>query len=640
MDRLLLVEKESLEKMSLDLTPEVLEPLDYLADGNEVHNHNREQLPIASSMTSSSSSHQTSSPTTSSLFLTSRRRAQSDDGPAINETRLLELPDKMAEIRERMRSLVGRQTGRLKTLKLVASFNEDVAAAIETFASCLRSRLEVGPSLPGGDRPSSSGKDEAVSVLSSWNSAVLSLKAYANDAETLASQIRRGNLDLQSAIAGSAEREARSFQEREEYRWKALCDAARVEAKVRAKLKQHVAELEKAKARLTLAEELDSGDGAGNSTTPRRSAQSTKMDRHINKAMGKMFNILPGGGEDVMNKVLTPMQRQAIATRQFDEARVKEGRGTESYEMARAMKQQAVVSYEAEAEGAEFKFKGAERNDLDLMQRSLVSAVEAMKNFREGHLKSVVSSIAAKIDLRENGTLVEDMTGWVAFVEKRVSEHHARIVDNTKIGESDGQAENGFCLKLQLVACTDMQDTIRRLFLEDDSGAIMDDIDICGEDAVGAESLAGEEVGSGEINVAAPLLPDVPADSLLEKMDPIFSKTLKNVTIEDYYNRGWSEETPLYGPWLEKKGSFDVSVGDWEHSSEGFENSWSGEIFTQRRVSLILLDRLFLLNTSIHLSCNFSSFMQLLRLLNDAPRSSDSSSSARHIFTLVLQLQE
>ena len=631
---------ESLEKMSLDLTPEALEPLDYLDDVNGVHNHNREQLPIVSSMTSSSSSQQTSSPTPSSLFLTSRRRAQSDDGPAINETRLLELPDKMAEIRERMRSLLGRQTGRLKTLKLVASFNEDVAAAIETFASGLRSRLEVGPSLSGGDRPSSSGKDEAASVLSSWNSAVRSLEAYANEAETLASQIRRGNLDLQSAIAGSAEREARSFQDREEYRWKALCDAARVEAKARAKLKQHVAELEKAKARLTLAEEVDSGDGAGNSTTPRRSAQSTKMDRHINKAMGKMFNILPGGGEDVMNKVLTPMQRQAIATRQLDEARVKEGRGTESYEMARAMKQQAVVSYEAEAEGAEFKFKGVERNDLDLMQRSLLSAVEAMKNFREGHLKSVVSLIAAKINLRENVTLVEDMTGWVAFVEKRVSEHHARIVDNAKIDESDGQAESGFCLKLQLVACTDMNDTIRQLFLEDDSGAIMDDIYICGEGAVGAESLAGEEVGSGEINVTAPLLPDVPADSLLEKMDPIFSKTLKNVTIEDYYNRGWSDETPLYGPWLEKKGSFDVSVGDWEHSAEGFENSWSGETFPSRRVSLILLDLLFFPNTSIHLSCNFSSFIQLLCLLNDAPRSSDSSSSARHIFTLVLQLQE
>jgi hypothetical protein len=93
-------------------------------------------------------------------------------------------------------------------------------------------------------------------------------------------------------------------------------------------------------------------------------------------------------------------------------------------------------------------------------------------------------------------------------------------------------------------------------------------------------------------------------------MDPIFSKTLKNVTIEDYYNRGWSDETPLYGPWLEKKGSFDVSVGDWEHSAEGFENSWSGETFPSRRVSLIhwivyfFQIPPFIFHSTSHLSCN------------------------------------
>lgn len=570
--------------MSVDLTQEAQEPLDYLnlADGNVNSNQNKELLPILSSLTSSSSSSQpTSSPTPASLFLTSRRRAQSDDGPAINDTRLLELPDKMAEIRERMRSLVGRQMNRLKTLKLVASFNDDMAAAIEGFALGLKSRLEIGPSFPG-DR-AKLGKDEAASVLSSWNAAVGSLEMLANNAEVLARRIRRGNLDLQSTISGSAEREAKSFQDREDYRWKALCDAARVETKARAKLKQHVAELEKAKARLTSTEEGDN-NGAGNNTTPRRSAQSTKMDRHMNKAMGKMFSILPGGGEDVMNKVLTPLQRQAIVTRQLDEARMKEGKGTESYEIARTMKQQAVVSYEAEAEGAEFKFKCEERNDLDLIQKSLMLTVVAMRNFREGHLSSVVSLIAAKGDIEEKGTLLDDVTEWVAFVEKRVRDHRARAVDDTKVDEPDGQPEHGFSLKVQNAACIDVQDTIRQYL---DDNVAMDEIDICGEDAAGAESQTAEV--NGVIIDTAARLPDVPVDSFIEKMDPIFSKTMKNVSIDDYYNRGWSDETPLYGPWLERKGSFDVSVGNWEHSTEGFENSWSGEKFPQRRVSRCIL---------------------------------------------------
>lgn len=602
--------------MALDLTPEALEPIDYLADCSGGGNNNKEQFPITPSSTSSPQT----SPTPASLFLSSRRRAQSDDGPAINETRLLELPDKMAEIRERMRSLVGRQTNRLKTLKMVSSFNEDMASAIECFASGVKSRLEAGPALPV-DRSSQSGRDEVSSVVYSWDSAVQSLEMYAKNAEILAKQIRRGNIELQSAITGSVEREAKSFHDREECRWKALCDAARAETKANAKLKQHVAELEKAKARLALAEEGDNKpDGAGNNnTTPRRSAQSMKMDRHVNKAMGKMFSILPGGGEDVMNKVLTTAQKQAIVTRQLDEARVKEGKGTESYEIARAMKQQAVVSYEAEAEGAEFKFKCYERNDLDLMQKALLSTVEAIRKFREKQLQSVLSSITTKLDQRGNGALSDDMTGWLVFVEKRVKVHRARKIDSMKVEELDGKAEVRFSLILKLVACTDVQETIHQLL--DDENNAMDDVDICKED----------ECSYGIVERAPPL-PDVPPDSLIKKMDLIFSKTLKNVTIEDYYNHGWSEERPLYGPWLKKKGSFDVSVGDWEHSTDGFENPWSGEMFPQKRVRLYAMSFVRFIFFGFFFIIIFQ-LMQHHHALNDASRSSDSNLNGRRTCT-------
>ena len=72
-------------------------------------------------------------------------------------------------------------------------------------------------------------------------------------------------------------------------------------------------------------------------------------------------------------------------------------------------------------------------------------------------------------------------------------------------------------------------------------------------------------------------------------LSPIFTKKLKNVSIEKYYSVGWSEDIPLYGPWLKKKGSFDVSVSDWEYSDSGFENPWSGEKFPQKRVSAAIV---------------------------------------------------
>lgn len=563
MDRVLKDKKSLLEEMSLDLSPEALEPLDCPAEVNEI---GKEQLSDGNAIIIS-----TVKTVPSSLFMNTRLRTQSDDAPAINETRQVELPDNMAEIRERMKSLVKRQMNRLKTLKLIASFNEDMATAIEKFVSCLKSRLENGLT----DK-SMYGKDEAANVLSAWNSAVGSLEMYANNADLLAKQIRQGNKNLKSAISGFIEREAKSFQEREEYRWKALCDSARVEVKAKAKLKQHAADLEKAKARMSLAEEGET-DTAGNNISPRRPARSvTKMDQQVNKAMGKMFSILPGGGEDVMNKVLTPMQRQSIATRQLDEAIIKEGKVSESYEIARVMKQQGVASYEAEAEGAEFKFKTDERNELDLMQKSLILNIKAMRKFRERQFKSIVSVV--KGDLQGKGSWLDNGTGWVVSVEKLTRDHRARIVNDTKIDESIDQAEIGFSLKFQLVACPDVQDTIRKCL---DENGTMDDMDLGG----GEDATSGGDEDSCEISKVAPLLPDIPEDMIMKKMDSIFSKTLKNVSIDDYYSCGWSEDPPLYGPWLKKKGSYDLSISDWETSIDGgFENPWSKEKFPQKRV--------------------------------------------------------
>jgi hypothetical protein len=119
LDRFLQIGKEAFENMSLDLA---VNPLN-LDDSN----HHKE-LPVPASGPS--------------LFMSPRRRTQSEDGPAINETRMLNLPDNIAVLRDNMKSHLGKQSARLKTLKSVSSFNESLASAIETFASGLHARLE------------------------------------------------------------------------------------------------------------------------------------------------------------------------------------------------------------------------------------------------------------------------------------------------------------------------------------------------------------------------------------------------------------------------------------------------------------------------------------------------------------------
>jgi hypothetical protein len=81
----------------------------------------------------------------STIFKKSPRRLRTtsdDSGPSINETKLLNLPDVLAETRDTMKSLIVRQSARLKALKLISSFNEGIATALETFAANLQARLE------------------------------------------------------------------------------------------------------------------------------------------------------------------------------------------------------------------------------------------------------------------------------------------------------------------------------------------------------------------------------------------------------------------------------------------------------------------------------------------------------------------
>ena len=122
LDRYLQTTKEALDKMSLDVTVETL----------EVDLDSKLELPAPSSVPST-------------IFKKSPRRLRttSDDSlPSINETKLLNLPDELAETRDTMKSLIVRQSARLKALKLISSFNEGIAAALETFAANLQARLE------------------------------------------------------------------------------------------------------------------------------------------------------------------------------------------------------------------------------------------------------------------------------------------------------------------------------------------------------------------------------------------------------------------------------------------------------------------------------------------------------------------
>lgn len=121
LERFLQMSRQAMDKMALDITAE---PLELNLDSSNP----RDSPP----------------PSTPKIFKSPRRlRTTSDDtGPSINETKHLNLPDELADLRDTMKSLVGRQSARLKALKLISTFNEGIANALESFAANIQSRLE------------------------------------------------------------------------------------------------------------------------------------------------------------------------------------------------------------------------------------------------------------------------------------------------------------------------------------------------------------------------------------------------------------------------------------------------------------------------------------------------------------------
>jgi hypothetical protein len=86
----------------------------------------------------------------------------------------------------------------------------------------------------------------------------------------------------------------------------------------------------------------------------------------------------------------------------------------------------------------------------------------------------------------------------------------------------------------------------------------------------GHESTGGSD--DGEVYCAE--------DRIVSSMVPILSGQLHGVSIQDYYEKIWSESTPFYKPWLEQD-CFDVSLDVW--TVEPITNQWCGESYQRHR---------------------------------------------------------
>lgn len=89
--------------------------------------------------------------------------------------------------------------------------------------------------------------------------------------------------------------------------------------------------------------------------------------------------------------------------------------------------------------------------------------------------------------------------------------------------------------------------------------------------------------GTKESEIVVDLEP-VPPDQILDKMEIVVDKKMYNVSVDKLHEICFSDEgkeSGFYLSWLEKSGSFDVTVGEWDTNDT--KNDWCGEIYTKKR---------------------------------------------------------
>lgn len=121
-------------------------------------------------------------------------------------------------------------------------------------------------------------------------------------------------------------------------------------------------------------------------------------------------------------------------------------------------------------------------------------------------------------------------------------------------------------------------------------GKLREEANTMDEDAADSKEAV---LGQAKEEIVCDAGAKVPPDSTLQKMDIVFSKHLRNISIPHYYEIAWSEgngtdEKPLYGPWLKKAG-FDVEVSDWEFTET--VGAWCKERYPQKRIAKFKVQR-------------------------------------------------
>lgn len=307
----------------------------------------------------------------------------------VMDAETLGLPGEVGELRDRVKMKSAARLSRLQIVRAVAGFLESIASTSTKLSGGLSQILdnvepyETSHTSTRTVQSVETHSDEAMlafespSIRQVWGGIIAAVEVEAKCAIVMSSSLRSLRSEKLGKSLLNGEKAIKAANESDDFLWKQLCDAARLQARATERFRQTTAQTAKMRERV---KSVDSDPG--------KKREASKVNKHVTKSIANVFSILPDGGAEAL-KIFAPGARATIAAHSLEEADTRENRGRQQLDAALESASRCLESYRSNASAMAKQHDEDEKATLDNVRVVLERFTSEIEEHRSARLQAL-----------------------------------------------------------------------------------------------------------------------------------------------------------------------------------------------------------------------------------------------------------
>ncbi|GMI43589.1 hypothetical protein TeGR_g4361 [Tetraparma gracilis] len=292
-------------------------------------------------------------------------------------------------------------------------------------------------------------KTEGRRALQAWSAIISSVLSEIKTASPLIAQLRDAISELGSSSSLSGgDKMLKSVKETGDAVWKGICEAGKQQAKAESRWRSAENEVKRtteklAQQRSEYEAEAEINSAAGVPPTTASQEDSDQFGTGLRKGVGNMLSFL-GGGEDVMNKVLSTKERLEMSQADHDKACANLAQSKATRDSCQRAASDKANAYAASFEETFERLKKDEEDKEALCKKVFELSIAGFLAFVEGR-KENTKFAAEGISAVQGGEILLDKTDWARKIERKIRKKNEEVDKNLaeRAAETEGAGGEG-----------------------------------------------------------------------------------------------------------------------------------------------------------------------------------------------------